>query len=421
MRNILLSILFISAMNITRVSGQSTDGTPIPDYRPILEQTLTQIRQMAPGQEYDLLGKMWFNFEDEPTDEEVPPISSHFIVWSTPDEPYTQASYVRLDGDRFIFGYDGHQRIREFRDGKNGIYERDTLFQHKEAPRIRVVTKPFFQAAAQILDYVLHSPDSMQVQMWDHPDHYELYAFYCSDQIISFGCGNLDPHGYKFSEIPKSLRNGKCFNRIRIRKADMLPYQIQLPSGSRETYQETVANRHTLDIDHLTITDYLPKGYRFATKADKEALRSKNPAGIGQPLPPFTAIDTEGDTITERTYRGKVILLVHTAIGCGHCQDAKGTLAEICEQYPSEQFQILALDAWQEPLDKMRKYNQQEHLPYPFALQQDSVKLPAQLGNKTVLAPWFTLIDKEGIIRATIKGFKRDELLTKVQQMMTKQ
>ena len=195
---------------------------------------------------------------------------------------------------------------------------------------------------------------------------------------------------------------------------------MQTPSGLRETYQQTVSERHPLNIDHLTITDYLPKGYRFATDADYEALRPKKYVGIGKPLPSFTAIDTEGNTITDQTYHGKVVLLVHTAIGCGVCQDAKGTLADLCKQYPADQFQILALDAWQEPLDKMRKYNQEDPLPYPFALQQDSLQLTAQLGNKTLLAPWFTLIDKDGIIRATVKGFRRNELLEKVQQIMAK-
>ena len=410
----------ISAMGITLSFGQSKEGTPIHDYRPVLEQSLTAIRQMVPGQEYDTHSKMWFNFEDEPTDEEVPPHTAHYIVWSLPDEPYTQASYVQIVDDKFNFGYDGHQRIRDFHDDFPNVFERDTLFKHKEAPRIRVVTKPFFQSVAQTLDYILHTTDSMEVQMWEHPDHYELYAHYCSDRIIEFGCGNLDPHGYKFSEIPKSIRNRKCFSRIRISKTDLLPYQLQTPSGLRETYQQTVSERHPLNIDHLTITDYLPTGYRFASDADYEALRPKKYVGIGKPLPSFTAIDTEGNTITDQTYHGKVVLLVHTAIGCGVCQDAKGTLADLCKQYPADQFQILALDAWQEPLDKMRKYNQEDPLPYPFALQQDSLKLTAQLGNKTLLAPWFTLIDKDGIIRATVKGFRRNELLEKVQQIMAK-
>lgn len=387
--------------------GASAIGQENNPDRVILQRAVDNIARMEPLQEYTVASKSWYNWEDEPDKYKY---TTKWLVLSVPDEPYTQSKYVEWDDNGFRFGYDGEKRIWQKNDGKDSLYEIDYKFKHAEAPRIRVVPKPFFQAASEIIRYVLNSPDSMIVNWVETPTYYELQLTTQVGTYMAFTCGHLDPHGYSKKKLGRFLdaEFHEWFN-VRLSKADLLPCELIAAENPQSVHRETVLSRKALADDTIDIVSFLPDGYRIYDPA----IDSRKPlpsVSIGQPLPDFTAVDTEGKTHSKADYQGKTLLLVHTAILCGVCQAAVPTLDSLFAVLPHDKVEILALSAWRESLDNMRSYRNQKGFAYPYASSPQSDEMLHRLGGSSA-APQFTLVDAQGIVRQHLVGFNKEKLL----------
>ncbi|GEM_PF-2431671 len=389
------------------VCGASAIGQENRPDRAILQRAVDNIARMEPLQEYTVAHKSWYNWEDEP---DVYKYTMKWLVLSVPDEPYTQSKYVRWDDNGFCFGYDGEKRIRPRNDGKDSLYEIDYKFKHAEAPRIRVVPKPFFQTASEIIRYVLNSPDSMIVNWVETPTYYELQLTTQADQCMTFTCGHLDPHGVSRKKLARIIPADfhEWFN-VRLSKADLLPCELIAAENPQSVHRETVLSRKALADNALDIVSFLPDGYRIYDPA-ADSRKPLPSVSIGQPLPDFTAVDTEGKTHGKADYHGKTLLLVHTAILCGACQAAEPTLDSLFAVLPHDKVEILALSAWRESLDNMRSYRNQKGFAYPYALSPQSDEMLQRLGGSSA-APQFTLVDAQGIVRQHLVGFNKEKLL----------
>ena len=68
---------------------------------------------------------------------------------------------------------------------------------------------------------------------------------------------------------------------------------------------------------------------------------------IGQLVPDFSYLDTNGETHSLSEYRGKVLFLALIGYGCPFCRaEAPSTETNIWQKYKSDSFQALGFDTW---------------------------------------------------------------------------
>jgi thiol-disulfide isomerase/thioredoxin len=127
----------------------------------------------------------------------------------------------------------------------------------------------------------------------------------------------------------------------------------------------------------------------------------------GQPAPSFAAHALEGDsTLSLGTYRGKVVFLDFWASWCGPCQSAMPLIESLRNEFPADQFQVLAVNLDQDPA-KAKAFLARRKVGYPSVSDPEG-RLPATYGLKTM--PTSYLIDRNGVVRSVHAGFRASDL-----------
>ncbi len=130
-------------------------------------------------------------------------------------------------------------------------------------------------------------------------------------------------------------------------------------------------------------------------------------AGVGQPAPEFTAPALDGTkSVSLGAYRGKVVFLDFWASWCPPCLISLPLLEELRKQFPSDQFQILAVNVDQDP-EKARKFLARTQVGYPSATDPKG-RIPESFGIETM--PTSFLIDRRGVIRHVHQGFRKGDV-----------
>ena len=130
-------------------------------------------------------------------------------------------------------------------------------------------------------------------------------------------------------------------------------------------------------------------------------------AGVGQKAPEFTAPALDGaKNVSLGAYRGKVVYLDFWASWCPPCLTSLPLLEELRKQFPSDQFQILAVNVDQDP-EKARKFLQRTKVGYPSATDPKG-RIPESFGIETM--PTSFLIDRRGVIRHVHHGFRKGDV-----------
>jgi len=168
-------------------------------------------------------------------------------------------------------------------------------------------------------------------------------------------------------------------------------------------------------------------GTRFQLRRGAAALalfagllvgRGAAAADVGQQAPEFTAPALDGaSSISLGAYRGKVVYLDFWASWCPPCLTSLPLLEDLRKQFPSDQFQILAVNVDQDP-DKARKFLERSPIGYPSATDPKG-RIPETFGIETM--PTSFLIDRRGVIRYVHHGFRKGdvtELHDRIQKLL---
>jgi len=138
----------------------------------------------------------------------------------------------------------------------------------------------------------------------------------------------------------------------------------------------------------------------------------------GQPAPAFSAHSLDGDaTLSLGAYRGKVVYLDFWASWCGPCQTAMPLLESLRNEFPADQFQILAVNVDQDG-DKAKSFLARHKVGYPSVTDPEG-RLPSTYGLKTM--PTSYIIDKNGVVRFVHAGFRAsdiDELRSQIKSLL---
>jgi len=141
-------------------------------------------------------------------------------------------------------------------------------------------------------------------------------------------------------------------------------------------------------------------------------------ADVGQRAPEFSAPALDGSkSLSLAAYRGKVVYLDFWASWCPPCLTSLPLLEKLRKEFPSDQFQILAVNVDQDP-EKARKFLERTQVGYPSATDPKG-RIPGSFGIETM--PTSFLIDRNGVIRYVHHGFRKGDvgpLRERIQQLV---
>lgn len=116
---------------------------------------------------------------------------------------------------------------------------------------------------------------------------------------------------------------------------------------------------------------------------------------IGKPVPDFSATDLEGNPISLKAYRGKVVLLDFWAVWCQPCIAEMPNLKKVYDTYKDAGFDIIGISLDNDET-QLRDYLKANNIPWRqvFSGQGWMSPIARQYGIRAIPAPW--LIDREG-------------------------
>jgi len=129
--------------------------------------------------------------------------------------------------------------------------------------------------------------------------------------------------------------------------------------------------------------------------------------GRGVKAPDFTLKNMTGQDFTLSEYRGKVVLLNFWAYGREYCRVEAPHLKALQRKYGPQGFRIVAVNAFDEPLKTVRKFVEDNELPYTIVMKGGELFSGPYRGKGI---PHDYLLNRKGKIIYTHLGWDDDAL-----------
>jgi len=120
----------------------------------------------------------------------------------------------------------------------------------------------------------------------------------------------------------------------------------------------------------------------------------------GEPAPRFHAKTLTGETFTNESVKGKVVLLQFWTTWCPYCRGEQSLVDDIQHEFADKGLIVLAIDVG-ESKKTVRKYLAEHPRACPIVLNEDT-NLAAMYAAKAF--PIYVLIDRDGDIAGTQHG-----------------
>ena len=137
----------------------------------------------------------------------------------------------------------------------------------------------------------------------------------------------------------------------------------------------------------------------------------------GAQAPDFVLKSISGENIRLSEYRGDVVMVTFWAKWCGDCRALLEGLREMHSLYQDAGFELLAV-SMDKDIEDARETAQALEVGYPVLYDQDrEVSRLYDIGSMPIVV----LIDREGIVREVITGYRRgteDEYLERVRALL---
>ena len=137
----------------------------------------------------------------------------------------------------------------------------------------------------------------------------------------------------------------------------------------------------------------------------------------GAQAPDFVLKSTTGENIRLSEYRGEVVLLSFWAKWCGDCRAQLSGLNDMYSLYREAGFEMLAISIDRD-LDDARETAESLEVMYPVLFDEGrEVSRLYDIGSMPIVV----LIDREGVVREVIDGYRRgteEEYLDQVKALL---
>ena len=326
----------------------------------------------------------------------------YFKEYTLPSDTSVGASYVKFDlqdTTRMTFAYDGNIRARI--DWEKYNYETDDF--SKNTWPYRVVMAPFFAKSKSIIEYALHTKDSIRIDSTIYDD-FILYELSIFDERVEF-VGRLPIHiaelGSNEGVISEYL--------LWINKETLLPFKQQrtLPANS---ITEEIHNLkiNTISRSNFSISNYIPND--MPKRAKDESLAMVNL--VDSLAYDWNLSDLENEHHKLSDVSSKVYMINYTSLFCGPCRMSTPYLKQLNEKFDRTDFSFVSLYNENEKNDLL-DYASENELNYDILLA-DKKTIDFY---EFVLTPTFIFLDENKTVRKVIYGYKKGTTEAEIEQI----
>ena len=350
----------------------------------------------------------------QPGDTTVTSAYCRFVKeYDNPSDTTIGASFVSFkceDTTILEFAYDG--KVRALVDHEDKVITIDN-FTTRSLP-FRPVSPPFFNRTKNIIQYALTTEDSITVDLIDNADHYHFKLTINEDRQVEFfgkAC-HMPENPYAFGETTSIYE-------IWINKKDNLPYKVRREMP-HETTSTTCSNVefNKLSIDDFSIYEYFPADYDIKKYGESSGKRKESDL-VGKKAPDWVLNDKNEQSVSLSSFKGKVLLIQFTGIGCGPCHASIPTLKTIKEKYDPEKFELVAIETWTRKPHSLQVYSNKNDLNYNLLSATDEVIKDYQTGGA---APVYFILDKQQIVQKVTSGYGKttteNELMDAIDKLL---
>lgn len=151
-----------------------------------------------------------------------------------------------------------------------------------------------------------------------------------------------------------------------------------------------------VNVQAQTPTKEIPADYGYIVK-------------IGQQVPDFSMVTTNGKTVKMSDLKGKVVMLQFTASWCGVCRKEMPHIeAEIWKEHQNKpNFALFGIDL-DEPVEKVKEFARQVPVTYPLAPDPKG-GIFYQFAEKNAGVTRNVIVDKTGKIVYMTRLYKEEE------------
>jgi thiol-disulfide isomerase/thioredoxin len=143
----------------------------------------------------------------------------------------------------------------------------------------------------------------------------------------------------------------------------------------------------------------------FSAPSGFNALRANS--SLKEPAPRFSAKATTGETFSNTSIKGKVVLLEFWTTWCGYCREEVPLVEKLSREYTEKDLIVLAVNVG-ESRKTVKKYLDQNPRTCRIVLTEDT-NLAAMYA--ATVYPIYVVIDREGNIAGTQRGAGGEDAL----------
>ncbi len=136
----------------------------------------------------------------------------------------------------------------------------------------------------------------------------------------------------------------------------------------------------------------------------QEEINAKLKSLVGKPAPSFKMTDTKGRSITNKSLKGKVVVLDFWATWCGPCKKASPAMEKLHKKYGSKGLVVIGAETKEQGAAGAKAYAKEHGYTYVFTTNNDD--FTNRLGIEGI--PAFVILGKDGKVVRTETGVPRD-------------
>lgn len=137
---------------------------------------------------------------------------------------------------------------------------------------------------------------------------------------------------------------------------------------------------------------------------------------MDKPAPDFELTALDGGKVKLSAYRGKPVIVTFWGHGCPPCRAEAPHLSRVAEEHAKDGLVVLAVNAWDEPKDVLKRYAEKERLAQRILLDGGSVADSYGISSVPVTL-W---INRAGVVVDAELGFGgADAVREKTKKLLT--
>jgi peroxiredoxin len=310
---------------------------------------------------------------------------NYYEMYFNPKDTIVGASFSMSPADNrneIEMCYDGTYSVRF--DWRKRHAEIDTI---KDELMFMV---PFFIRAKSLIEYTLEHSDSSKINFNKNSDTTKI-EFYFPNKIVEFI--GLKPFIMYSTNKASRYELWIDKNNIPYKIVRKMPHQTSIEIYSDINISKEIEN------DYNAIMQ-IPVD--FTTSGVKE-IKIETQELEGKVAEDWTLKESNGESISLRNLKSKVILMQFTGIGCGPCHESIPFLKKLVNDNINKDFELICIEAWSDNVSGIERYKNKNEINFKLLVSKGILNEKYKIQG----APSFLILDKERIIRKVIVGYRK--------------